>query len=667
MRILLVEDDETLTQVLTKSLEDQHYVVDAVPDGETGWTYGSTFDYDLIVLDVMLPKLDGIRLCQRFRAEAYATPILLLTAQDTSAAKIKGLDAGADDYVVKPFDVAELVARIRALLRRGSASAAPVLAWEHLRLNPSTCEVTYREQPLTLTAKEYELLELFLRDSQHVFSIDEILDNLWSSEEFPAEATVRSHIRRLRHKLTLAGAPDLIATVHGRGYYLKPSVAGERISEEVSQVNRQVNGEVNRETNNQVNRPERPSHQLDALASIPASQHPMEQQIKYREFLSQTWETTRPKSLEQVELVAESIQVACTENFTLHHRQRAIHAAHKLAGTLGIFDLETGMQLARQLEQLLEQPDLPVALLTVLTDALRQEILRTASIDLSQSDHKCNPVYSLIHSPGYNPEFTPLLLIVDDDPNFTQPLLQLAARRGIRTAIAPVASAARAWLIPSAVPFQKPDMILLRLLAVDSVDATERLTVLKEWAQQYPTLPVLGVGNLPNRPDYSFPPSASFRCLEQPDPESVLNAVTELLHNQPSQRKVLIVDDDQQWLDALPLLLRPWGFQLTTLSEPLHFWAILESVMPDLLILDVKMPQVSGLELCQVLRNQPHWCRLPVLFLTTLNQPQDQHRAFAVGADDYVCKPVTGVDLANRILNRLRRTQAWDNQLSLTG
>ena len=230
MKILLVEDDDVLITVLTKNLTDNHYIVDVVKDGEMGCTYGSTFEYDLIILDIVLPKLDGISLCQRFRAEGYTTPILLLTSQNASTAKVSGLDAGADDYVVKPFDIAELIARIRALLRRSNASSFPLLVWGGLLLNPSTCEVSYNDHSLTLTNKEYELLELLLRDSQHLLSADEILDRLWSSDEFPSEATVRSHIRRLRHKLVEAGAPsDFIATVHGRGYYLKAPDKGDDV------------------------------------------------------------------------------------------------------------------------------------------------------------------------------------------------------------------------------------------------------------------------------------------------------------------------------------------------------------------------------------------------------------------------------------------------------
>ncbi|MFN9649658.1 MAG: response regulator transcription factor, partial [Pseudanabaena sp.] len=218
MKILLVEDDEVLIAVLTKALTEHRYIVDVVKDGEMAWSYGSTFDYDLIILDIGLPKLDGITLCQRFRAENYSMPILLLTAQSDSTSKVSGLDAGADDYVVKPFDIAELIARIRALLRRSNAISLPIIVWGDLLLNPSTCEVSYNNLPLTLTNKEYELLEILLRDSHHLLSVEEILDRLWSSDEFPSEATVRSLIRGLRRKLVAAGAPsDFIATVHGRG------------------------------------------------------------------------------------------------------------------------------------------------------------------------------------------------------------------------------------------------------------------------------------------------------------------------------------------------------------------------------------------------------------------------------------------------------------------
>lgn len=222
MKILLVEDDERIADALAEALTDLHYVVDIATDGQVGWEFVEAFPYDLIVLDLMLPKLDGVMLCQQLRRNGYSMPILMLTARDTSTDKVMGLDAGADDYVVKPFDLQELMARIRALLRRGSSTLPPVLEWENLRLDPSICEVTYKEQPLHLTPKEYRILELFLRNSHQTFNRSQILEHLWSFQEPPGEETVKVHIRSLRQKLKLAGAAaDFIETVYGLGYRLK--------------------------------------------------------------------------------------------------------------------------------------------------------------------------------------------------------------------------------------------------------------------------------------------------------------------------------------------------------------------------------------------------------------------------------------------------------------
>ena len=221
MRILLVEDDVRLAETLAEALTDQHYVVDIATDGESGWHQAKLLDYDLIVLDVMLPELDGISLCQRLRSHRYDLPILMLTACDTISDEINGLDVGADDYVVKPVDLQKLFARIRALLRRGSVSTTPILTWGDLRLNPSTCEVDYGHTPIHLTPKEYALLELLLRNGRRVLSRSVMIDHVWSSDSPPEEHAVKVHIRGLRQKLKAAGASeDLIETVHSRGYRL---------------------------------------------------------------------------------------------------------------------------------------------------------------------------------------------------------------------------------------------------------------------------------------------------------------------------------------------------------------------------------------------------------------------------------------------------------------
>ncbi|MCA1994945.1 MAG: response regulator transcription factor [Coleofasciculus sp. S288] len=222
MRILLVEDDVPLAEALAESLADQLYTVDVVTDGEMAWEQIKTLDYDLVLLDVMLPKLDGISLCRRLRSHSYSLPILMSTARDTSSDKVMGLDAGADDYIVKPVDLPELLARIRALLRRVGNSCSPILEWGELRLNPATYEVTYSERALRLTAKEYSLLELLVRNGRRILTRSAIIEHIWSLENSPEEDTVKAHIKSLRHKFRAVGAPhDFIETVHGIGYRLK--------------------------------------------------------------------------------------------------------------------------------------------------------------------------------------------------------------------------------------------------------------------------------------------------------------------------------------------------------------------------------------------------------------------------------------------------------------
>ena len=221
MRILLVEDDFRLAETLAEALSDQLYTVDIAANGLLAWDYVKNLDYDLVLLDVMLPGLDGITLCQQLRSQGYRMPILMITARDTVSDKITGLDAGADDYIVKPVDLGELLARIRALLRRGGTTSQPILEWGAIKLDPSTYEVSYANKNLSLTRKEYSILELLIRNGRRVLSRSVIIDHIWKLESPPDEDTVKVHIRSLRQKLRASGASDnLIETLHGIGYRL---------------------------------------------------------------------------------------------------------------------------------------------------------------------------------------------------------------------------------------------------------------------------------------------------------------------------------------------------------------------------------------------------------------------------------------------------------------
>jgi DNA-binding response OmpR family regulator len=221
MKLLLVEDNRQLADQLADALTDQNYVVDVARDGEEGWdllTYGH---YDLVMLDVTLPKIDGVSLCRKIRAQGYQTPVIMLTARSSNSDKVTGLDAGADDYLAKPVALNELNARLRALLRRNHKEITPVFEQGSLRLDPTSCQVTYNGQPVKLSPKEYLMLELFLRNSQRIYSRKAILDQLWGLDaELPGEDTVKAHIKGLRQRLRAVGVDNLIESVYGLGYRL---------------------------------------------------------------------------------------------------------------------------------------------------------------------------------------------------------------------------------------------------------------------------------------------------------------------------------------------------------------------------------------------------------------------------------------------------------------
>ena len=221
MRILLVEDDDRIAKPLAEDLRYQHHVVDWVGDGIEAWEYNQSAIYDLILLDLMLPRLDGISLCKRLRVSGCSALILMLTAKDTTTDKVMGLDAGADDYLIKPFELEELSARIRALSRRSATVQQTILEHGNLSLDSSAHKANYAGVLLNLTPKEYMILECFLKAPAQVFTRAMLLDRLWQIEQTSGEETIKTHITNLRRKLKLAGCEtEMIETVYGIGYQL---------------------------------------------------------------------------------------------------------------------------------------------------------------------------------------------------------------------------------------------------------------------------------------------------------------------------------------------------------------------------------------------------------------------------------------------------------------
>jgi len=221
VRILLVEDNRRLSESLRMTLEEDGYAVDAAFDGLDGEEMGLVSSYDIIILDIMLPGKDGLEVCRELRNQRVVTPILMLTARDALDDRVRGLDSGADDYLVKPFEVDELRARIRALLRRESASKTGTLQVSDLMLDPASHTVRRGERTIDLTAKEFSLLEYMLRHPNHLITREMAEEHLWNYDHVVASNVVDVYIRRLRTKIDDPCEVKLLETIRGAGYRLR--------------------------------------------------------------------------------------------------------------------------------------------------------------------------------------------------------------------------------------------------------------------------------------------------------------------------------------------------------------------------------------------------------------------------------------------------------------
>jgi DNA-binding response OmpR family regulator len=219
-RVLVVEDDEDIAQALQRSLRMEGYEVRAAGDGHAALEHGRSFAPDLVILDLGLPTLDGVEVARALRAEDDV-PILILTARDALESRVEGLDAGADDYLVKPFERQELLARMRALLRRRPPRGSAPLRVGDLSLNADTHEVVRGERPVELTQREFELLEYLMRNERIVISRQRLLDEVWGYDPFSTTNTIEVFVSNLRRKLEAEGEPRLLHTIRGAGYVLR--------------------------------------------------------------------------------------------------------------------------------------------------------------------------------------------------------------------------------------------------------------------------------------------------------------------------------------------------------------------------------------------------------------------------------------------------------------
>lgn len=630
MRILLIEDDESIVDVLSTVLADQNYVVDVAMDGEAGWELVDAFPYDLVLLDIMLPKLDGISFCRRLRERNNAVLVMMLTVRDNTTDKLLGLNSGADDYVVKPFDIQELVARIRALLRRGNTTTTSSLVCGDLRLDPDIRTVTYAGQPLQFSRKEYLLLELFLRNPQRVFSRSAIVEHLWSfDEEAPIEDTIKSHIKNIRQELRTVSADDLIETLYGQGYRVNPAYLTKPTPVELS--------------------PDLQQQQLNAT-------------------VAQIWQRKKGASLERLALLEQAMQTLKTQTLDVDLSQRAIQNAHKLAGSLGTFGLDQGSRLARQIENLFqsqfEQAEpLPPYQQKRLTLQLEEWILALRQEIEGQPRQPSQPPASLmggsdstlaISSSTNQPH--PLLLVIHEDVDLVDSLALEAVTWNMQVAVAAELTTAQVQL-----RHRTPDLILLNLALLNQ--NSDSSAFLAELAGAAIPIVVFAAQEQLSDRLAAVQLGAKLFLSTTIAPAQVLHAVAKLLHELNwSVAKILVVDADPQTASSLKASLVRYPIELTALPDPAQFWETLKTVHPDLLILNAQFPNCDGLDLCQSVRQDSQWSWLPILVLTVEPTPDLLQRAFAAGADDYAIKPIDLPVLSTQIFNRLQRSRLLRSQ-----
>lgn len=512
MKILLVEDDPLAGTLLSTMLSACRYTVDLATDGQQGFELADQLDYDLIVLDVQLPKLNGIQLCQQLRARGCSTPILMLTACDSSEDVIQGLDAGADDYVVKPYEPKQLAARVRSLLRRREkVLSSPVLQWGDLTLNPVSVEVTYQGKPVSMRPKEYSLLELFLRHPQRVFSRSAILDLLWQADDSLVEGTVTNLIKDLRRRLRSAGInQEVIETLYGLGYRLKALPTEGRPGSEMAEAGAPARGQT--------------------FPATVGANDTSEGQEGIQSSIAERFHNSLGGRLALLDMALQALQ---TQTLAPAQQQQAREEAHRLAGTLGLFGYSPIAEVVRQIEQLLELPDpggVPEATLSQLRTAI-QQLPAGSEAGLSEG---LEPAEAEVSTPG----------------------------------------------IPG------------------------------DWAPRWGSL---------------------------------------------VEGKVAVVDDDQLALEALKQVLQPWGFQVIGFTDSTLFWRQFPVLQPDLVLLDLQMPELGGIELCQRIRQHSTHGDVPILMVTAYTDETSIQQLFGAGADDFISKPVVGPELVTRVCSRLQQ------------
>ncbi len=633
MKVLIVEDDQQLAEILKNSLKSR-YAIDIAQDGLQASQFLVSNNYDLVLLDSSLGAIDGLTLCQNLRQAGNQVLIMLMSSNDSTSDRIAGLDAGADDYVIKPVALGELEARMRALLRRRTVSELPILTWGQLRLETSSCNVFYDGKPLGLTTKEYSIVELLLREKERIFSQRALLDALWPSDNNPrGEETVRTHMKRLRQKLKPAGAIDLIETVYGLGYRLNPAMKTAPATVPYEDIS---DGEV--------------SAAVPVMTSTPIAETNVRE-----ETIAQFWAKQSGRFLQRIGSLDHLTQ-ALQKNLSDQELRSIVRRdCMQLVAAVGGICFPEALPKVQALGQWLQKAPLKTP---AEIQILRQQIALLGNLlegvrDGNESTDRFTRVLD------NNPERR--ILMVDPDREYVTELMSAGHRWGLQ--IVRATSPEAAW---DAIARVCPDMLLMD--CSEGTNTAANLTLLKQICERCPKVPIsiLADGLVDQSLEITQLGGQGFYRKSIPQ-TILLDRIQERLPKRKSENftsgaKILVVDDDRVLLEFLKGILEPWGFQVTLCEDSSQCEALIERECPDLLVLDLEMPQLHGLELCERLRSNASTALLPILVLTAHQNVTTIQKVYSAGADDFVSKPVITPELMTRIFNRLERSELVKQQ-----
>lgn len=607
MKILLVDDDPRFTTTAQSLLEEKKYSIDVLNIADNIFNFIEKNNYDLLILDVIMPKTDGITICRKLRKNHQELPILLLTALQGKNDKLKAFEAGADDYLVKPFDWDELLARIRALLRRKETEETVTLKWGNLTLVTDTKQIVYDSKDLNLTPTEYQILEVFLTNPSKLFSIDDLISKLWDFDEIPTNSTIRSHIKGLRKKLKkIGGDSDLIQTVYGMGYRLKKV---EKVKVEKKSENKEIKFfKQEKEINNQ--------SQNDSISAA----------------LAAIWGQYQQDVIEDINCLNEYNQnINCQLT-----KEEAVRKAHSLVGFLGSIGFIDISHICKNIENLLRDNQIG--------ETLQKEIDKLYSFCEKMKNENSNSFNNLSIEESTRKKN---VLMIDSKSEFTDNFIYFANFWNLEIDLTNNLSYGLEKLTNN-----KFDLILFDIYLIKKhSDRKESLNQIIKLAKDTPIYIITNKDDFRRRLEVSDYKINGFISKDLSSIK-IIQFITQNWNN-INHKIVLALDDDEKFLDILESQLVEPNLKLITLNHPSKIWKFLDNITPDLIILDLQMPEINGIDVCKVIKNDLHWQKIPVIFLTAYLNDGIIDQIITVGANDFIPKSKLELELNNRIVNHL--------------